>query len=179
MEINKVKAEAKPRKSISPFKIKKEAVAALKNNQKTPEELCAEYGIARITLFRWTKQVEYGAAGHAIPAKIPEEVKRKAVREVVSGRLTIKDAVVKYGVRGQVTIKEWITRYSADLEIALVPKAMSPEEKEKVEALQQRCKELEKALEYAHLKVAGLETMIDIAEKELHIDIRKKPGSKQ
>ncbi len=38
---------------------------------------------------------------------------------------------------------------------------------------------LKEALELATMKVAALETLIDVAEDQLNIDIRKKPGSKQ
>ena len=34
-------------------------------------------------------------------------------------------------------------------------------------------------LEEARLKIAGLETMINLAEKELNVSIRKKYGTKQ
>lgn len=40
--------------------------------------------------------------------------------------------------------------------------------------LKQRIKELEKALEYSELKATAYSTMIDIAEEELKISIRKK-----
>lgn len=39
--------------------------------------------------------------------------------------------------------------------------------------------ELLKALESAELKIQGLNTMIDLAEKELKISIRKKSGAGQ
>jgi len=45
--------------------------------------------------------------------------------------------------------------------------------------LEQKNRELEAALELAKLKNAALEMMIDIAESELKIDIRKKSGTKQ
>lgn len=44
--------------------------------------------------------------------------------------------------------------------------------------LQKRIKELEKQLETAQLKAEGYELMIEIAEKELKIPIRKKSGTK-
>lgn len=44
--------------------------------------------------------------------------------------------------------------------------------------LQRKIKELEKQLEMAKLKAEGYELMIDIAEKELKIPIRKKSGTK-
>lgn len=39
--------------------------------------------------------------------------------------------------------------------------------------------ELQEALRFAQLKIAALETMIDTAEQELSIKIRKKSGAKQ
>lgn len=44
--------------------------------------------------------------------------------------------------------------------------------------LQRRIKELEKQLENAQLKAEGFDLMIEIAEKELKIPIRKKSGTK-
>jgi len=38
---------------------------------------------------------------------------------------------------------------------------------------------LEKQLEWEKLRSKALDTMINVAERELHIDIRKKPGTKQ
>jgi transposase len=43
----------------------------------------------------------------------------------------------------------------------------------------QDIKVLQKALEEAQLKVAALNTLIDVAEEQLKINIRKKPGAKQ
>jgi len=38
---------------------------------------------------------------------------------------------------------------------------------------------LAQSLTQAQMKTTGLELMIDIAEEQLHIDIRKKSGTKQ
>jgi transposase len=56
---------------------------------------------------------------------------------------------------------------------------MTPEEQKALDALKQQNEELLKRLELAHLKITGLELMIDQAEQELNVDIRKKPGTKQ
>lgn len=45
--------------------------------------------------------------------------------------------------------------------------------------LEQKIKILEKELEHEKLRTRALTTMIDIAEKELKISIRKKSGAKQ
>lgn len=45
--------------------------------------------------------------------------------------------------------------------------------------LQDEIKRLKKELEYEKLRSKAFETMISIAEEELKVDIRKKPGAKQ
>ena len=56
---------------------------------------------------------------------------------------------------------------------------MTEKEKQKLQALQKRLKELERQLEDAQMKNIALETMIDVAEEQLRIPIRKKSGPKQ
>jgi hypothetical protein len=56
---------------------------------------------------------------------------------------------------------------------------MTPEERENLKALQKRVKELEQALDKSNAMVYGLNAMIDYAEKELKVPIRKKRGTKQ
>ena len=46
------------------------------------------------------------------------------------------------------------------------------------QTLQQQIKHLKRQLALSELKVEALETMIDIAEEQLKVDIRKKPGAK-
>ena len=46
-------------------------------------------------------------------------------------------------------------------------------------ATKERIKQLEKALEKANVLIYGLNSMIDYAEKELKVPIRKKRGTKQ
>jgi hypothetical protein len=52
-------------------------------------------------------------------------------------------------------------------------------EDEKSNALEKKVKELTKALELSKLKIDSLETMIKVAEEDLHIKIKKKRGTKQ
>jgi hypothetical protein len=49
----------------------------------------------------------------------------------------------------------------------------------KVQDYKQQVQRLEKALEYANLKILGLETMIKVTEEDLQIKIRKKHGTKR
>jgi len=52
-------------------------------------------------------------------------------------------------------------------------------EDQKINLLEKKVKELTKSLDYANLKKDSLETMIKVAEEDLHIKIRKKRGTKQ
>jgi hypothetical protein len=45
--------------------------------------------------------------------------------------------------------------------------------------MEKKIEVLEKQLEWEKLKSHALDTMINVAERELNIDIRKKPGTKQ
>ena len=56
---------------------------------------------------------------------------------------------------------------------------MTPEEKLEKASLEKRIKALEKALDMAKLKNIAIETMIDVAEEQFNISIRKKAGPKQ
>jgi transposase-like protein len=168
------------RKKQSSFEIKKEAVEELEKGIYSEQYLCSKYKIIPKTLRNWQEQVNRGVKNFRKRTKITDAVKRKAVREIQSGAITIAEARAKYGVRDKGSIREWIKAFSSDI-CDIIPLPMPQSEKDQIEqsAIEQRCKELENALSQAHLKIAGLETLIDVAEKELHIEIRKKPGTKQ
>lgn len=76
-------------------------------------------------------------------------------------------------------VKSWRLRFCSELGRPTQPgNLMTEQEQKEFEALKKQNEELAKKLEYANLQVFGLQTMIDIAEEQLKIDIRKKPGSK-
>jgi hypothetical protein len=58
-------------------------------------------------------------------------------------------------------------------------KKLTAEQLESTETLQQKIAALEKQLEWEKLRSEALDTMINIAEKDLDIQIRKKPGAQQ
>jgi hypothetical protein len=109
-----------------------------------------------------------------------EAFRRWLVREIVSGRMTRKEALERFdlGNNSQTQLlTEWIKLYSPSIPVTLP--VMSDKEKQRLEALQKQIKELEKQLENAQMKNVALETMIDVAEEQLRIKIRKKSGPKQ
>ncbi len=108
--------------------------------------------------------------------KYEESFKRWLSYEIHSGRLTIKQAISELKIKQHVVYKI-LKVYPPQVAITLP--VMTEAEKKKLEKQQQRIKELEKQLEDAQVKNIALETLVDVAEKEFKIPIRKKPGAKQ
>jgi transposase len=105
--------------------------------------------------------------------------KQKVISEIESGKLTQGSARKLYGIGGSETIPKWIKKFG---KLHLLNKIVRVELKDEVSRLKQlekEKKELESALAHAHLKLIVLETVIDVAEDELGIDLKKnlKPGS--
>ena len=105
--------------------------------------------------------------------------KQKVISEIESGKLTAGDARKLYGIGGGQTIQKWMKKFG---KLHLLNKIVRVELKDEVSRLKQLDKEkkdLESALAQAHLKLIVLETVIDVAEDELGIDLKKniKSGS--
>lgn len=106
--------------------------------------------------------------------------KRWLVREIKAGRMTISQSLERFEFQSKdprSLIKNWLRHYPDDLEVSLP--FMTDKERTKVEELQKRLRELEKQLEHSQMKNIALETLIDVAEEQLKITIRKKAGAKQ
>ena len=111
---------------------------------------------------------------------ISKAEKRWIVREIQSGRMTIGEAKEHFTARSknaEALVRSWFKEYSPDIDFTLP--LMTEKEKQKVEELRLQLKKAEKQLEHAQMKNIALETMIDIAEEQLKIVIRKKSGLKQ
>ena len=105
--------------------------------------------------------------------------RRWLVRELDAGRLTVGDAVERFNfnpANARVLISQWCKKYAPDISVSLP--LMTEKERQKIEALQKQLKQLEKQLEHAQMKTIALETLIDVAEEQLKISIRKKAGPK-
>jgi len=106
--------------------------------------------------------------------------KRWLVREIEAGRMTVGEACERielFSKDPQSLIRFWRKKFAGDLRLTLP--VMTEKEKHKLEALRKQLRELEKQLEDAQMKNMALETMIDLAEEQLRIKIRKKSGPKQ
>jgi len=104
----------------------------------------------------------------------------KILTEVHSGRISKRGACEKYGINRN-TMALFIKKFSLrTLGQNISNQALSnmPEEN-KTALLEKQIRYLTKQLEQAKLKNESLKTMIEIAEEDLHIRIKKKHGTKQ
>ena len=104
--------------------------------------------------------------------------KRMVVAEVESGRLTKTEAREKYNIGGKSRVLEWCRKYGKNSKNDNYMRDDKERKSEESEQDKQRIRDLEAALADAHLRLRAQEIMMDIAKKELGVDIRKKSGTK-
>ncbi|WP_161888286.1 hypothetical protein [Pontibacter russatus] len=109
-----------------------------------------------------------------------EEVKEAAAFRVLFGGEDARQIMQELGIDSVKTIHHWVAGYQQKIEQGLISlPPMTEKQRQNLEALKQRNKQLEKALEEANLMILALHTMIGVAEKGPKISIRKKPGAKR
>jgi transposase-like protein len=96
------------------------------------------------------------------------------VAQVEKGEMTYRQAQKQYGIQGKCTVLKWLRKLGTldwnKRKVNSVSKKRTPE---------QRIKELEAALEEEKNRNLLLNTIIDVAEKQYGLSIRKKSSPKQ
>ncbi|HLY72071.1 MAG TPA: transposase [Puia sp.] len=143
-------------------------------------ELVEKHKMAKSTLADWMR--DYGSPSYhqGKQKRFSAEHKTSVLRAVVDGQMTVREAMMAYRVTST-TIKAWVRSYKLEKgELASIMARKNSPNKEKLG--QTYNKELEatkKALEEAQLKIQALNTLIDVAEDNFKISIRKKAGAKR
>lgn len=108
-----------------------------------------------------------------------DELKQQIIAKVESGK-TKEQARHVYQIKGKSAILYWM-RKSAKSKPTFTEKSNNTmaTQDENTKELLLKIKQLERSLEDAELKAEGYSRMIDIAERELKISIRKKYNTKQ
>jgi len=114
-------------------------------------------------------------------SKFPEELKWQIVQEVLRGKLTKDAARVAYGIKSNCAILYWMRKYSGNEDYRHSHSitnnlAAMHNSKEQLE-LKERIKQLEDELRRANLRADLWQKMIEMAEEQLKIDIKKKYGA--
>ena len=107
-----------------------------------------------------------------------ESFKKERVKEYESGKLTVLEISRLYGIAFQ-TIYKWIYKYSVYNKKGLRIVEHKDSYNNRVKELQDRIKELERIVGQKQISIDYLEKMIELAKKELGIDIKKNFGSPQ
>ena len=108
--------------------------------------------------------------------------KLQIVQEIESGFLSRTQAMDKYGIQARSTITTWLKKYGNLDYHSLTHGIMKETPEQRILELEQKVKQLEKEkalaehrADRADKKVILFDMMIDIAEEEFKIPIRKKP----
>src|SRR3954470_8337695 len=119
------------------------------------------------------------------------DLKTQIIQEYLTQGMGFRKLAQKYGI-SRTTICKWVLihqgihnlpltekqeKYSTSSTNSSPKKSLSQDES--IEELQQKIAALEKQLQWEKLRAETLDTMINIAEKDLNIQIRKKSGAQQ
>jgi transposase-like protein len=109
-----------------------------------------------------------------------ESFKWKVVQEVIAGKFTKEEARKVYGIRSNCSILYWMRLYSGNTCYRTCQKlgtfADMPHNKE-LQELKAKITSLEQELHSANLRADLWQQMIEVAEENLNIDIKKKLGA--
>ena len=120
------------------------------------------------------------------------DIKQQCITEYLTQGVGYRKLATKYGV-SRTTINKWVMIHQGIHNLPLSEKQVkyntssmnsskskpSLEQLQNMEAMQAKIALLEKQLQWEKLRADALDTMINIAEKQLDISIRKKSGNQQ
>ena len=102
-----------------------------------------------------------------------EEFNRKKVREIEQKITTIAEVSREYEVRSR-SVSNWLTKYSTNRMKAVRTIVESESDTRKIFDQQQKIAELERIIGQKQLQIDFQAKMMDLAEQEYGIDIKKK-----
>ena len=108
-----------------------------------------------------------------------ESLKIAVSRDYLTGNLSYGQVAEKYNLPSRDVVRYFVRWYRENHQFQLPQAANLPEVGSDPKTDSQQQTDGDKELSDARLKIAALEIMIQIAEQELGIDIRKKSGIKQ
>lgn len=106
-----------------------------------------------------------------------DEIRRKVVRQFREGKHTVKELSDLYHVSHQ-SIYRWIHKFSPTDEPTITVVEMADSSDTKLKDLQQQIAELQRALGQKQIKLDFYEKMMDLAEEEYGLDLKKNSSMK-
>ena|SRR5664279_184567 len=113
-----------------------------------------------------------------------DEFKLDVVQEYLNTDVSQSEIKRKYGIGGKNCITIWMRKFGlkapSQQQIELQRTMANQKEKTPYEReLEAKVEKLKQQLDHEQLRILALDTMIDIAERDLKISIRKKSGAKR
>jgi transposase-like protein len=106
-----------------------------------------------------------------------ESFKKSKVREIEKNLVSIAQLSREYEV-SRTAIYKWIYKYSRNLRRETKQVIELKSDTKKIEALTKKIKELERIVGQKQIQIDFNKKMIELAEEEYNVDIKKKYGSK-
>lgn len=103
--------------------------------------------------------------------------KEAIIAEYLTGNSSYRKIGIKYGIDFRL-VHSWVMKYQGK-QRKDNPKAKAKDQKAEDIPLSNEVKQLQQELRKVQLHNKLLNAIIDISEEQLHIDIRKKPGTKR
>lgn len=107
-----------------------------------------------------------------------EDFKRNKVREIEQNLVSVLQVGREYGV-SKTSIYKWIYKYSAMRKKGIKQVVEAKSDTLKITRLREQVREMERMVGQKQIMIDFLEKMIELAEKEYGIDIKKKLSSSQ
>ncbi|MFN8394570.1 MAG: hypothetical protein U0176_26880 [Bacteroidia bacterium] len=171
------------RKGISPHPIgiKRQAVAEVESGMYRRSEVCQKYGINKKTLEKWLKKLGSDVSPPP-PLEERSETMRLAANEVLCGVFTVEEALREHGLESADRLRHWVERTRREnqsMRAAASAASCDIAQMKKRKDGDGEAAKLREELEAARMRVVALETLIEVAERELGVQIRKKSGTKR
>jgi hypothetical protein len=166
---------------VLPVGIKRQAVSELESGMFSRADLAAKYGVSSRALGYWVQQIK----GDHVPMESVEEsteTMRLAANEVLCGICTVYEALGRHGLESEERLQYWIGRVRKEnraMRDAISGQSCDIAPMMKSKGKGDEVAQLRQELEAARMRVVALETLIEVAARDLGVNILKKPGTKQ
>lgn len=107
-----------------------------------------------------------------------EDFKRKKVSEIERNLSSVSEICREYQV-STTAVYKWIYQYSVMRKKGVKQVVEAKSDSRKIQALQEKIKEMERIIGEKQIKIDFQAKMIEIAEKEYRVDIKKKFSGRQ
>lgn len=104
------------------------------------------------------------------------EARREIVSDLDAQKLTVQDVCQQYGV-SKTAVYKWLAKYSPLYQKKLVQVIEHQSEHAQRKALEQKVAELERLLGRKEAELDYWRTLVEVAQKELGLDLKKNSGT--